>query len=219
MIVICVAHPDDETLGAGGLIARLSKTDTVRVVTFTDGVSSRGATEDVAGRATDFQNACRELGAEAQTIVGDWPDNELDMRPRLAVAKEIERVCAEAQPSAIYTHSLSDLNVDHRRVAECVLLATRPGGRYRVPEIYAMEIPSSTEWAFGQIEPRFNPNVFVDIGATLEQKLRALACYSVEIRQPPHPRSLEMLRARAAYWGTAAGCLHAEAFQLIRSLR
>jgi LmbE family N-acetylglucosaminyl deacetylase len=219
MILVCVAHSDDETLGAGGLIATLAKTTDVRVVTFTDGVSSRGTSADARRRADDFQNACKVLGAEGHTIEGDWPDNALDTRPRLLLAKEIEYVCGERRPDAIYTHSLSDLNIDHRRVAEAVLLATRPGGRYPVPDVYAMEVPSSTEWSFGQIEPRFTPNVFVNITGALDQKLKALSCYSAEVRESPHPRSVAMLRARAAYWGMVAGYPSAEAFQLIRSLR
>jgi len=37
--------------------------------------------------------------------------------------------------------------------------------------IYAFEVPSSTEWAFGQFAQAFHLNVFVDISPTLETKL------------------------------------------------
>jgi len=88
-----------------------------------------------------------------------------------------------------------------------------------VREVYAFEVPSSTEWAFQGLEPVFRPNVFVDVSRTLEVKLAAMSCYETEIRKFPHPRSPEALRAIAVRWGTVAGCAAAEAFELIRSVR
>ena len=40
-ILIISAHPDDEVLGCGGLIARIKKTNKIQIVFLTDGVSSR----------------------------------------------------------------------------------------------------------------------------------------------------------------------------------
>ena len=52
MTVLAVfAHPDDETLACGGTLARYAREGaTVRVLTFTDGVSSRAWTETAASR-------------------------------------------------------------------------------------------------------------------------------------------------------------------------
>jgi LmbE family N-acetylglucosaminyl deacetylase len=100
-----------------------------------------------------------------------------------------------------------------------VLTATRPLAGQCVSEIYAFEVPSSTEWAFQRLEPSFRPSVFVDITETLEMKIEALACYDTEVRKFPHPRSPEALRAIAARWGSVAGLPAAEAFELIRSVR
>ena len=62
------------------------------------------------------------------------------------------------------------------------------------------------------------PNVFVDISATLDKKVEALKVYHDEIRECPHPRSPEVLRAIALRWGSVAGCPAAEAFELIRKI-
>ena len=86
-------------------------------------------------------------------------------------------------------------------------------------EIYTFEVPSSTEWAFGQIEPRFRPNVFVDISATIEAKVEGMSLYESECRPFPHPRSGEALRTIARRWGSAVGLEYAEALELVRSLR
>jgi hypothetical protein len=39
------------------------------------------------------------------------------------------------------------------------------------------------------------------------------------VRQFPHPRSPEALRAIAMRWGSVCGCGAAEAFELVRSVR
>jgi LmbE family N-acetylglucosaminyl deacetylase len=65
---------------------------------------------------------------------------------------------------------------------------------------------------------RFVPTRFVDVTATLEDKLRAMGCYETAIRPHPHPRSLEALRARAASWGSAIGRPYAEPFVLLREV-
>jgi LmbE family N-acetylglucosaminyl deacetylase len=88
-----------------------------------------------------------------------------------------------------------------------------------VREVYTFEIPSSTDWAFGQVAGEFRPNVFVDVSDTLERKIAAMEAYESERRVFPHPRSPEALRAQAMHWGATAGCAAAEAFTLVRSLR
>ena len=63
------------------------------------------------------------------------------------------KVCAligEIGPDVVYTHHAGDLNVDHRVTSLAVLTATRPLPASIVREVYAFEVPSSTEWAFGQ---------------------------------------------------------------------
>jgi LmbE family N-acetylglucosaminyl deacetylase len=133
--------------------------------------------------------------------------------------KTVEDLVARLNPEIIYTHHPGDLNVDHGVVHRAVLTATRPMSGQCVREVYAFEVPSSTEWAFQRLEPSFRPNVFVDITDSLETKIAALACYDTETRAFPHPRSAEALRAIATRWGSVAGLQAAEAFELIRSVR
>ena len=68
-----------------------------------------------------------------------------------------------------------------------------------------------------QVQPSFRSNVFVDISATLETKVQAMALYESEARPFPHPRSPEALRAIAWRWGSVVGVEAAEAFELVRS--
>lgn len=100
-----------------------------------------------------------------------------------------------------------------------MLTATRPTTHQPVREIYAFEVPSSTDWAFQRFEPAFRPNVFIDTSDTLEIKIQALAKYESEVCDFPHPRSPEALEAIARRWGSVVGCTAAEAFDLIRAIR
>lgn len=100
-----------------------------------------------------------------------------------------------------------------------MLTATRPITNHLVKEVYAFEVPSSTEWSFGQFLPAFHPNVFMDIGPTLEIKVQAMQLYESEARAFPHPRSPEALRVQAQRLGTVVGMKFIEAFELIRSIR
>jgi LmbE family N-acetylglucosaminyl deacetylase len=164
------------------------------------------------------QAAAAQLGAKNVQLF-KLPDNRLDTVSLLDIVKLVEDVIHELQPEVIYTHHSGDLNVDHGVVHRAVLTATRPLPGLSVREIYAFDVQSSTEWAFQRLEPVFRANVFVDVSATLEAKLAALACCEGEGRPFPHPRSPEALRANAVRWGSVAGCEAAEAFELVRMVR
>lgn len=224
-ILVIAAHPDDEVLGCGGTISRYaSEGHTVHVAILGEGISSRHDRRDDASSA-DMQklqanatSAAAAMGARA-VLFGGLPDNRFDQVALLDVIKQVEQWVAAFRPGAIYTHHPGDLNIDHGITFRAVLTATRPGAHVEVPDLYAFEVASSTEWAFQRIEPVFRPNVFVDISAGLEKKIAAMQCYESERRTAPHPRSPEILRAAAARWGSVAGMPCAEAFELIRSLR
>jgi LmbE family N-acetylglucosaminyl deacetylase len=103
-------------------------------------------------------------------------------------------------------------------VSEAVMVACRPVSAAAPRRLYCFETPSSTEWSPPDLALQFLPNTFVDVAATLERKLQAMACYASEVRPHPHPRALESLRARAAVWGQHAGLAFAEPFCLVRGI-
>jgi LmbE family N-acetylglucosaminyl deacetylase len=224
-ILVVAAHPDDEILGCGGTMARLAREGhQVCVAILAEGMSSRYARREDADPKqlqhlhSQAQQAADKVGAK-EVVLRKLPDNRLDTVPLLEVVKIVEDLVARFRPEVIYTHHPGDLNVDHGVVHRAVLTATRPLMGQCVREIYAFEVPSSTEWAFQRFEPSFRPSVFVDITETLETKIEALACYDTEMRKFPHPRSAEALRAIATRWGSVVGLPAAEAFELVRSVR
>jgi LmbE family N-acetylglucosaminyl deacetylase len=224
-VLVIAAHPDDEVLGCGATAARLvMEGHDVHFAILGEGITSRhrGRSDvDPAQLAALHQKAhaaAAKLGVK-HVVLHKLPDNRLDTVPLLDIVKIVEDIVDQIQPEVIYTHHSGDLNIDHGVIHRVVLTATRPTAEQLVREIYAFEVPSSTEWAFQRLEPSFRPNFFVDVTRTLEAKIAAMECYDTEVRQFPHPRSPEALRALAVRWGSVAGCAAAEAFELIRSIR
>ena len=79
-------------------------------------------------------------------------------------------------------------------------------------------MPSSTEWQTPSIAAGFSPNWFVDISDTLKCKLDALAAYSGEMREWPHPRSVRAVEHLARWRGATINSEAAEAFILGRKI-
>jgi LmbE family N-acetylglucosaminyl deacetylase len=218
-ILALVAHPDDEVLGAGGTLARhAAEGDDVHIAFLTDGVAARGENKAAAERrAMASRRAAAILGAQEPRFLG-FPDNRVDRVDLLDVVQAIERVVVESEPSVIYTHHSGDLNIDHVICHRALLTACRPMPGSDVRAIYAMEVPSNTEWAAPSASNVFLPSRFVDISAVQNTKRRALEAYSEEMRPFPHPRSIDALEALAKWRGAAVGLPAAEAFMVLREV-
>ena len=217
-VAIIVAHPDDEVLGCGGTIAKhCSRGDIVDVVFFTDGESSRLAHTSIkiAERKRSAIHALKILGVNGKIEFLDYPDNELDSISLLNLTQSLEEIILPAQPSLIYTHSTVDLNIDHQLVNRCVMTCFRPIRAKSPSKIYGFEVPSSTEWA---LDEKFAPTHYVDISLQLGLKLDALSAYDAELRESPHPRSIQYIKALSTIRGGQSGCSYAEAFQTLRSI-
>jgi LmbE family N-acetylglucosaminyl deacetylase len=223
-ILVVAAHPDDEVLGCGGVLALNGGKDPVDILILGEGITSRSERREHANTAAverlraDAQAAGKMLGARSVRLA-NFPDNRFDGVPLLDVIKVVEAAVAELSPQTIYTHHPGDLNVDHGVTFRAVMTATRPMADQAVRDVYSFEVSSSTEWAFQQIQPPFRPNVFVDVSSSIERKVKAMLQYESEVRPFPHPRSGEAIRVQARRWGSVAGCEYAEAFELIRSVR
>lgn len=218
-VLVIAAHPDDEVLGVGGAAARhAQRGDAVHVLVVCEGAGRRYPVGRLTEIAAQARRAAAHLGV-ANVTLGDLPDQGLDTLPLTQVAAVVEAAIARLAPATVYTHHRGDLNRDHQILAEAVLVATRPYAAPSVREVLCFETPSSTEWGAAATATTFEPNVYIDIGTTLEAKLAAFAEYAAEVREYPHPRSLQALRERAAYRGSVAGVRAAEAFVLVRALR
>ncbi len=223
-VLVVAAHPDDEVLGAGGMIARhISQGDRVSVLILGEGITSRypkrsmAPKKDLALLEKRSQKALKSLGVH-QTFYFRLPDNRFDGQDLLDIVKIVESVKKKVRPSVIYTHHIGDLNRDHHLTCQAVVTATRPMPGETVKKIYSFEVLSSSEWNFARPEPPFTPNVYMDITRYLRAKISAFEMYDGEVQPDTHPRSSRGIETLAALRGLQSGVKYAEAFQLIRQI-
>jgi N-acetylglucosamine malate deacetylase 1 len=217
IVAAIFAHPDDEALAAGGTIARLADRGAAcHILILATGLAARGAADRTAIEAlrAEARESARRLGASID--FADFPDNRMDTAALLDVVQAIEVFLGRTRADTVLTHHPGDLNVDHGIVARATMTAARPLPNSRVRRVWAGEVPSSSEW--GLPGERFVPQAYVDIGATLDRKLAALAAYKGEMRGFPHPRSAEAVTHLARWRGAECGVAAAEAFMVLREI-
>lgn len=220
-IAVIVAHPDDEVLAFGGVMARhADHGDQVHLFIMATGLAARTSNnsfkpEDLSELRKDALASGRIIGISSAEFA-EFPDNRMDTIALLDIVKRIEEFLEKTRATTLYTHHIGDLNIDHSVIGRAALTACRPLPQGRVRRIYTGEILSSTEYA--QAEHRFIPTKYVDIDAYLERKCAAMKCYRTELREVPHPRSVESIVALARLRGSEVGLKAAEGLRLIREI-
>ncbi len=224
-VLVIAPHADDETLGAGGTVARHAREGDLVYVAVVTGHGDdsphplwpRSVWDTVRAEARE---ACRVLGVK-ELIFEEVPAALVADHAVWKLNRVTGAIVERVQPDVLYVPFPFDLHKDHREVFHSLSVAWRassPTGR-RIREVHCYEVQSETHWNVPYVEAGFLPNRWVDIGATLETKLEALACYKSQVRPAPDARSLEAVRALAVWRGAQMGAGAAEAFVTVRSLR
>lgn len=208
-ILILAAHPDDEVLGMGGTIKKLSKNNSVHLCIVTEGASAQYSNK----KMIDIRkNSCLESGK----ILGisnyyflNYPDMKLDSIPLLEINKDLEKIIKKFKPKIVYTISNCDDNRDHQIVYESSLIVTRPHSS-SVEQLFSYEIPG--------IKRKFMPTIYENIEKEISYKIKAFKCYKSEIEEFPHSRSIKAIENLSIQRGIESNLKNAESFELIRSI-
>ena len=135
-IVVVAAHPDDESLGAGGLLARASSSGlTVQVVVVTDGAASH-PDSDVSPhhiartRVTEVTAAVAAVAPDAEVKLLGFADG-LTLENRDRIAEELSRYIAVGSANFVLVAPWrGDGHRDHRVIGEvCAQIAEGAGAR------------------------------------------------------------------------------------------
>jgi len=217
-VLVIATHPDDEVFGCGGSIARhVGQGDEVHVLVVTRGVPELFPPAQIEETRREMRAAHNILGVTGTHYL-DFPAPRLDTVPGHEVADAIRRHFMELQPQVVYLPHRGDIHSDHRSVYYATLVAARPINGCSVYRLLSYETLSETEWAPPSGSDAFVPTVFVDINQYLDAKLEAAKCYHSQLKESPHPRSLEAITLQARLRGSTVNLLAAEAFMLVREI-
>lgn len=222
--LVIAPHADDETLGLGGTIAKLSDEGHRVVVAVMTGHGEHGdhplwGREVFDAVRTEAKAACQVLGVQA-LVFREVPAARVAEIPPYELNRITRDLVEEVRPERLYVPFPFDLHKDHRELFHSFSVAWRtssPAGR-GIREILAYETQSETHWNAPYLEAGFLPQVWTDITHQLERKLSALACYRSQVRPAPDARSLEAVEALARWRGAQVNVPAAEAFVLLRRL-
>jgi LmbE family N-acetylglucosaminyl deacetylase len=225
-VIAVYAHPDDPEISAGGTLARWADGGAeVHIVVTTrgdKGTSDPDADLDalVRTRVAETEAAGRVLGiAEHHHL--EHPDGELDDDRELR--RELVRLIRTVRPdivccpdpTAVFFGDAYINHRDHRMTGWATLDAVSPaaGNPHYFPELAAEGLATHQVGALF-LSGTFEPNAWIDVGATLERKIEALFCHASQLVETGD-WFRDFLRETAIEAGRAAGVPFAEAFRRI----
>ncbi|MDQ3979679.1 MAG: PIG-L family deacetylase [Actinomycetota bacterium] len=227
-VLAVYAHPDDLEISCGGTLARWAASGAeVHLLLLTRG--DKGSSDPAVDpdelarqRAGEVAAAAAVLGLAGHEQVG-VNDGELDntsgVRARivLAVRRVTPDVVVCPDPTAVFFGDTYFNHHDHRVAGWATLDAVSPaaGSPHYFPDAGPPHQVRSVLLS-GTLEP----NVWVDVGPTLDTKIRALLCHQSQLRAPAfgHEGGMgewlgSLLRQRAEDGGRVAGVRYAEGFR------
>lgn len=227
-ILILAPHPDDETLGCGGLMAKAKELGAeiyVRFLTVGDtrdysptGVSTAQERNSEIKRVADFF----EWDGWDIVFAGNEYHLRLDQVARVDLANAIERdsplSIAELRPSIVITTHRTSYNQDHQVAAEALHTATRPSNRStrHHPRLILAFEEAADQWRYDAAP---TPNFLVELEERhINTKIAGMRQYGSQIHDHPHTRSELTLRSLALLRGMQSGTHFAEGFHCLRWL-
>lgn len=213
-LVVIAPHPDDETLGAGGTIARFADQGVkVSVLVVSGHLPPLYPQEAFDTTRREAEAAFASMGVSHHEFM-QVPATKVHETPVAELNGRISRFVRDAAPEMVLL-PFPDRHIDHRWIFDASVVACRPVHPRAPRTVLAYETLSETHWNVGGIEPSFIPDFYVDITDYMDRKIEALNCYASQIHNVPS-RSIEATRALAKFRGSQNGCGYAEAFKVVR---
>lgn len=194
-VLVFAPHPDDETLGCGGTLARLSSHCSIRVVLVTDGAGAGGLPEGADKiRLGEFRQALEVLGI-SDFMELHQPDGAFAATPSLI--DKITLLIDDFRPDWVFLPSPLDYHRDHVRIATCIEPICRRCQTIKYLLFYEVWAPVPATH-------------IVDITEQVEIKYRALSQHTTALAHGDYARAVDGLnRYRGIYLGKGKS---AEAF-------
>ena len=149
--LVLVAHPDDEVLGAGATIKKLTRDGhSVDICIMCSEAKARAFRPDDNELNDDLDASSKMLGIRNK-YAGNFPNIEMNNATHLSLVQLIEKAIIAANCDVVITHHPSDTNNDHMHTSMACQAAIRLFQRRAevkpLKEFLFMEVLSSTEWS------------------------------------------------------------------------
>lgn len=216
-VVAIGAHPDDVEMTVGGTIAKLvARGRSVAIIDLTRGELGTLGSPEL--RAQEAAAAAKVLGV-TERINLDMGDGHLEdnHENRSKLITQIRRL----RPKLILANYWEDLHPDHCAAGNLVRNIMYPTGFANYPAEYEPYRPK--EALFYMQHFPMEPSFIVDITGHHDTKIESVKCYGSQLHfarvegDEPQPKTwigdeafLEMLEARARYFGSQIRRMHGE---------
>ncbi len=209
-VLIFCAHSDDQVLGAGGYINRLSKEgSTIRTIICSFGEQSHPHLKEMEIskiRVHESEKADKMLGGSGVLFLGLREGSirhDFETRGyRAHVVRQIRRF----RPARILTHSPDDPHPDHRAVFR--LLLDLHEEACPTAEVYTFDV-----WNLFNLKRR-RPRLIIDITQTFKNKIDALKAFRSQ--KTALASLLWSVYVRAVWWGYRRGSRYGEVFYKVK---
>lgn len=218
------AHPDDPEISCGGTLAAWAGAGCeVHVLTCTRGEKGSSDpsvdTRDLARRrAGEIREAAAVLGlAGHEELPVDDGELENSSEVRGLIVAAVRRVRPEVvicpDPTAVIFGDTYFNHHDHRVVGWATLDAVAPAA---ANPHYFREAGPAHQVGSVLLSGTLEPNVWVDVAATLDTKVAAVACHRSQLGDGDEEWLRAVVVGRAEGDGRAAGVRYAEGFRRLR---
>jgi LmbE family N-acetylglucosaminyl deacetylase len=195
-LLVLAPHPDDESLGCGGLLAAAfagagaGPASGAHVVAMTDGAASHPGSADwpaprlAALRRDEMARAVAALGGGGADLSHlDLPDGAMATRDPAPVAAVIAAMVDRLGAATVLAPSAVDAHADHKATARVAALV-----QAQRPEVRLLTYPVWSRWDEADVVAAHAPAraLRLDIGPWRAAKRRAIDCHQSQLGAVVH---------------------------------
>jgi N-acetylglucosamine malate deacetylase 1 len=218
--LVLAPHPDDETLGCGGVIRSLVESKKlVKVVFLTSGDkgdpahplsgikhSEEHITDYSLMREKEAIKALRVLGVSDYEFLR-FPDRELYLHSG-KILERLLKITGEYAPDAVFSPSIIELNPDHRTTAQVSL---KMHGTMNSEDKKGVR----SSLVFYEVTTPFRPNMLIDITSGYNRKKKAIRKYKSQLKITDYLNYIAALNTVRSL--TVRGPRYVEAFWVVEA--